>query len=350
MLDDGGHQLQAQKTLNPIAPVPREPIGKSASFRERLLDVAALAASIYPRRRWVVIVIGACAGLLLYRSAEHISHVYGPPSRYGPAVDYVVPISGSQRPVDDNFELDIEVGLDGCHNPVRVIASANGPGLGVRNWLRSPALVSFGIEDPSVRNLRTFISNGFATIREKRKFFDADFRGSQRILEVRDNPLETASSEFGPGMRGVSAHAPAFGSARAYPVIYWSFTVDWLHPRSYGTCYLALPLVIGPGPGAPLVQLPRPPQGRYAGISVASVELTNWDFSEGPEGLRLTPLHVLVGDSSPAPAQPEYPGWTCAARGGNQSACNGGYVALATSNATGTTNTALFLRLLCLVS
>jgi len=114
-----------------------------------LLGGAALVASIYAPRRWLVIAVGTCLALLLYKSAEHIAHVYEPPSPLGPAVDYVVPITGARRPTDDEFELNIEVGLKGCQNPVRVLASANGPGTGTRNWLRSATLISFGVEDPS---------------------------------------------------------------------------------------------------------------------------------------------------------------------------------------------------------
>jgi hypothetical protein len=304
---------------------------------------ADLVASIYAPRRWVVIAVGTCLALWLYKSAAHIAHVYEPPSPYGPAVDYVVPITGAQRPTDDEFELNIEVGLKGCQNPVRVLASANGPGTGGRNWLRSPTLISFGVEDPSVRNLRTFDATEFATTGEESKLFDEDFHGNRTLFEIPDKPLETPSSDLGPGMRGVSGWAPAFTSSDANPTFYWTFTADWLHPRSYGTCYLALPLVIGPGPGSPLVHLPRPPQGQYAGVDLAAVGLTDWTFSEGPEGLLPVPLSVVADDSKPAPSEPTHPEWTCEARG-DQTSCNGGYVALSTSNATGNTNTALFLR------
>ena len=280
--------------------------------------------------------------LLLYKSAEHIAHVYEPPSPLGPAVDYVVPITGARRPTDDEFELNIEVGLKGCQNPVRVLASANGPGTGTRNWLRSATLISFGVEDPSARNLRTFVGTGSAATGEESKLFDGDFHGNRTLLEIPDTQLETASTEFGPGMRGASGWAPAF-TPDVYPTFYWVFTADWLHPRSYGTCYLTLPLVIGPGPGAPLVHLPRPPQGQYAGTNSATVELTDWNFTKGPEGLHLAPLNIVSDDSKPAPSEPTRPNWTCAARG-NQASCNGGYVALSTRNATGNTNTALFLR------
>jgi hypothetical protein len=343
MMDDGGIPPR-RKRHSPIGPRTSTSHRQVASLVERLLGAPAMVASIYPRRRWVVIVLGVGAGLLLYSSAEHISHVYGPPSRYGPAADYVLPISGPHRPADDRFEFDVEIGLDGCQNPVRVIASAMGPGTAVRNWLRSASLVSFGVDDPSARGIRTFISNGILSVHEEGRLFDSGSRGNRRIFEAPDKSLQSPSTVFRSSMRGASARVPPFRPAGVNPVLYWSFTADWLHPRSYGTCYLALPLVIGPGPGAALVQLPRPPQGRYAGNGFASVELADWNFSEGPEGLRTTPLHVLAEDSSPAPAEPEHPQWSCAAWGGDQSACNGGYVALATANATGDMNTALFLR------
>jgi hypothetical protein len=304
---------------------------------------AELVASTYAPRRWLIIVVGTCLALWLYKSAEHIAHVYVPPSPEGPAVDYVVPITGAQRPIDNEFELHLEVGLKGCQNPVRVLASANGPGIGARNWLRRSALISFGVADQSVRNLRTFDAAESATPEEESKLFDEDFHGNRTLIEIPDKPLAAPSTVLGPGMRGVSGLGPAFTSLEAAPTFYWAFTADWLSPRSYGTCFLALPLVIGPGPGAALVHLPRPPQGQYVGTDSAIVGLSDWTFTEGPEGLLPAPLSVVADDSKPAPAEPTHPEWTCGARG-NQTSCNGGYVALSTPNATGNTNTALFLR------
>jgi hypothetical protein len=155
----------------------------------------------------------------------------------------------------------------------------------------------------------------------------------------------TASTDLGSGMRGASGRAPAFTSSEENPTFYWAFTADWLHARSYGTCYLALPLVIGPGPGFPLVRLPRPPQGDYVGTHSATVELTDWNFTEGPSGRVVpAPLSVIADDSHPAPAEPTYPEWNCGGPESNDTSCNGGYVALSTANATGNTNSALFLR------
>jgi hypothetical protein len=282
--------------------------------------------------------------LWLYQSAAHIARVYEPPSLYGPAIDYVVPISGAQQPSDDQFELDIEVGVSGCQNPVRVLAIANGPGgERSRNWLRTPAMISFGVGDGSVHDLRTFIGPEFVDLREQHDLFSSAFRGEGPLRELPETLLQTRGSDLGSGMRGASSHAPALPSTEANPTIYWAFTADWLHPRTFGTCYLSLPLVIGPGPGAPLLHLPRPPQGRYLGTDSASVSLTDWNFTEGPSGHVSTPLSVISDDSQPPPSEPSDPSWNCAARG-SQTSCNGGYVALATANAAGNGNTELFLR------
>jgi hypothetical protein len=317
---------------------------RATQTSHQLTRAGALLASLYTPRRWVILLFGGLAALWLYKSAANIARVYGPPSLYGPAVDYVVPISGANRAIDNQFELDIEVGVNGCENPVRVLATADGPGAERgRNWLRASAAIAFGVQDQSVHGLRTFVGAGFADLRDDHELFDAAFHGNGQLRELPETKLATHSTDLGSGMRGALANAPGFPSTEANPTIYWSFTADWLHPRTFGTCYLSLPLVIGPGPGSPLVQLPRPRQEEYVGTDSASVSLTDWHFTQGPSGRIPTPLTVISEDSRPAPEEPSNPEWTCQARGSERS-CNGGYVALSTTNASGTTSTKLFVR------
>jgi hypothetical protein len=317
--------------------------GRSSAIRRvprYLRNGVVRLASFYAPRRWFVVVVGTCLALWLYSSAQDIAHVYDPPSEEGPTLDYVIPVAGTHRGFDDHFELDIEIGVRGCQNPVRVLADASGPYVGsARNWLRSRSFVSFGVGDASASDLHGFLVSEIPTAEEP--LFNPDFHGTSTLSEIRGKQLAAPATLLNPGLRAGSGWAPAI-SLDSNPSLYWVFTADWLHPRSHGTCYLALPLVIGPGPGSPLLQLPRPPQGHYGGTSIASVDLTDWDFTEGDSGLDPAPLTVIEDDSKPAPNNPAYPTWTC--DDAHSASCNGGYVALSTANATGNTNSALFLR------
>jgi hypothetical protein len=326
-------------------------VGWFAATSRRARTAAASVAAVYRPRQWFVIVFGSAAAIWLYHSSSAIAAVHDPPPVFGPAIDYVVPV-GRRTAFTDGVELSVQLATSGCRNPVRVVVVALPPYLGRRRtWLRQPSRISFGVEDDSARNFRIF--TGEPPPEFDRRLFERGFHGSATFAEVATGDgraiPDSATSVDGHRVAGrfIEGTAPPFpvqaGRADVNPWIVFAFEADWLLPRTHRTCYLRLPLVIGPGPGAPLLQLPRPPDRRYLGNDSAHVGLSDWDFASDTRGVDALPMTLVVDDTRPRPPDWDAPQWSCI-EGGDDRFCNGGYVALAETNAAGRTSSGLFLR------
>jgi len=301
---------------------------------------ATLVAGLFRPRQRVVILLGLPCAVWLYASASDIARVHDPPPAFGPPLDVVIPVTGARQPFDDRFSLDMTIAVRACDAPARVVVEATGPAVGrARNWLRSAAPVALGVADDSIGPVRMFVGE---TVLGERRMFDPDFHGDGTTREVPTEPADHPAKGLDAASRGAVGVPPPIPSSMGQPSIDWAFEADWLRPRTHGTCYLRLPLVIGPGPGFPLVRLPRPRGHAWAGVDAASVELTGPRFHATPDAFDPPPLHAITDDSHPAPAHPRWPEWGCTRN--RRAACNGGYVALSETNASGATSSALFLR------
>jgi hypothetical protein len=87
----------------------------------RIASAAAGVSHLYTKRGWVILGASALLFWVVYRSSETLAHVYDPPvdSR---AIDTIIPVDGL---VEHRWAgtLGVEIGVDGCLNPVKVIVA-----------------------------------------------------------------------------------------------------------------------------------------------------------------------------------------------------------------------------------
>jgi hypothetical protein len=128
----------------------------------------------YRARLWFVIVVGLASAWWLWDSSNKIAAVHDPPNVVGraPDVEWVIPINRSYDdlvPKLSSSTLELLLGVRSCHNPIRVIAELDLPGDYSRNTLAKAnarfsrsASTYFGVNDPSARNFRVFLGEGFS--------------------------------------------------------------------------------------------------------------------------------------------------------------------------------------------
>lgn len=292
---------------------------------------------LFAARHWILLAFAVVASVFSVQRIAQYAVLHDPPRvQLDRSIGFGMVSPFGQTNHIFRYYIDVQIGLDGCRNPVRVVADVGFPpevnGALYELWGVRRLAISFTVGGTETHDYRLYVGYleppDISTMSNFDRLFDDEFMGYGSYPKLNENgygaflvPLARGSGQPHDQFEDYRRIGYAFepeGWMRRSPPPFFGFVVtflaDWVRPRSIQTCYVLMPDIrveAGSFSGvglSDLFNIETNADVAPTAVTRGSIKLRSWN------GLSEASGAVLRGESSAPPATPYEMTWRCAGK------------------------------------